>query len=172
MKKLARIAALLLVGIMTLAMLTGCKGSFETNPKAEEQILEYVQNTFDDQLNGKKLTNNSSLHQEAAQILAKVTEDGKIKGSDYYHGKLTIYNGLAKAEVKIACVVLPDNNPSEDGMLQMKEFTGNVPEFLKETLNDLNRQCDMLLDFGVATRVINGKTYAAIAYVDYLRSEP
>ena len=166
MKKLARIAALLLVGVMTLAMLTGCKGSFETNPRAEEQILQYVQNTFEDQLNGKKLTNNTSLHQEAAQILAKVTEDGRIKESDYRRGKLTIYDGLYKAEVKIACVVLPEN-PSEDGMLQMKEFTDNVPEFLKETLVDLNRQCDMLLDFGVATRVINGKTYVAIAYVAY-----
>ena len=168
MKKLARIAALLLVGIMTLAMLTGCKGSFETNPEAEEQILKYVQGAFEDRLNGKKLTNNSSLHQEAAQILAKVTEDGRIKESDCYHGKLTIYDGLDKAEVKIACVVLPDN-PSEDGMLQMKEFTGNVSAFLDEPLDDLNRQCAMLLDFGVATRVINGKTYVAIAYVDYLR---
>lgn len=168
MKKLARIAALLLVGIMTLAMLTGCKGSFETNPRAEEQILEYVQGAFGDRLNGKKLTNNSSLHQEAAQILAKVTEDGKIKESDCYHGKLTIYDGLDKAEVKIACVVLPEG-PSEDGMLQMKEFTGDVSAFLKEPLVDLEQQCAMLLDFGVATRVINGKTYVAIAYVDYLR---
>lgn len=168
MKKLARIAALLLVGIMTLAMLTGCKGSFETNPMAEEQILKYVQGAFEDRLNGKKLTNNSSLHQEAAQILAKVTEDGKIKESDYYHGKLTIYDGLDKAEVKIACVVLPEG-PSEDGMLQMKEFTGDVSAFLKEPLVDLEQQCAMLLDFGVATRVINGKTYVAIAYVDYLR---
>lgn len=168
MKKLARIAALLLVGIMTLAMLTGCKGSFETNPEAEEQILKYVQGTFEDRLNGKKLTNNSSLHQEAAQILAKVTEDGKIKESDCYHGKLTIYDGLDKAEVKIACVVLPEG-PSEDGMLQMKEFTGDVSAFLKEPLVDLEQQCAMLLDFGVATRVINGKTYVAIAYVDYLR---
>lgn len=166
MKKLARIAALLLVGIMTLAMLTGCKGSFETNPEAEEQILKYVQGTFEDRLNGKKLTNNSSLHQEAAQILAKVTEDGRIKESDCGRGKFTYYDGLDKAEVKIACVVLPEN-PSEDGMLQMKEFTDNVPGFLKETLVDLNRQCDMLLDFGVATRVMNGKTYVAIAYVAY-----
>ena len=166
MKKLARIAALLLVGIMTLAMLTGCKGAFETNPKAEEQILQYVQDTFAGKLNGKKLTNNTSLHQEAAQILAKVTEDGRIKESDYRRGKLTIYDGLYKAEVKIACVVLPDE-PSEDGMLQMQEFTGNISGFLKELLDDLNRQCDMLLDFGVATRVINGKTYVAIAYVDY-----
>lgn len=166
MKKLARIAALLLVGIMTLAMLTGCKGSFETNPKAEEQILQYVQDTFTDQLNGKKLTNNSSLHQEAAQILAKVTEDGKIKESDCYHGKLTVYDGLYKAEVKIACVVFSED-PSEDGMLQMKEFTGNVPAFLGELLDELDEYCDMLLDFGVATRVINGKTYVAIAYVDY-----
>lgn len=168
MKKLARIAALLLVGIMTLAMLTGCKGSFETNPKAEEQILQYVQDTFTDQLNGKKLTNNSSLHQEAAQILAKVTEDGKIKESDCYHGKLTYYDGLEKAEVKIACVVYSEDS-SGDGMLQMKEFTGNVSAFLAEPLVDLEQQCAMLLDFGVATRVINGKTYVAIAYVDYLR---
>lgn len=168
MKKLARIAALLLVGIMTLAMLTGCKGSFETNPEAEEQILKYVQGTFEDRLNGKKLTNNSSLHQEAAQILAKVTEDGRIKESDYRRGKLTIYDGLEKAEVKIACVVLPDG-PSEDGMLQMREFTDNVQEFLDEPLYDLYTRCAMLLDFGVATRVINGKTYVAIAYVDYER---
>ena len=168
MKKLARIAALLLVGIMTLAMLTGCKGAFETNPKAEEQILKYVQGTFEDRLNGKKLTNNSSLHQEAAQILAKVTEDGKIKESDCYHGKLTYYDGLEKAEVKIACVVYSDDL-SKDGMLQMKEFTGDVSAFLAEPLVDLEQQCAMLLDFGVATRVINGKTYVAIAYVDYLR---
>lgn len=166
MKKLARIAALLLVGIMTLAMLTGCKGSFETNPKAEELILQYVQDTFTDQLNGKKLTNNSSLHQEAAQILAKVTEDGRIKESDCYRGTFTIYDGLKKAEVKIACVVLPEGQ-SEDGMLQMKEFTGNAPAFLAEPLVDLEQQCAMLLDFGVATRVINGKTYVAIAYVGY-----
>lgn len=166
MKKLARIAALLLVGIMTLAMLTGCKGAFETNPKAEGQILQYVQDTFAGKLNGKKLTNNSSLHQEATQILAKVTEDGRIKESDFYRGKFTIYDGLTKAEVKIACIVLPDG-PSKDGMLQMKEFTGDVPAFLEEPLRDLNISCKMLLDFGVATRVINGKTYVAIAYVDY-----
>ena len=166
MKKLARIAALLLVGIMTLAMLTGCKGAFETNPKAEEQILQYVQDTFADRLNGKKLTNNSSLHQEAAQILAKVTEDGRIKESDCYHGKITYYDGLEKAEVKIACVVLPEG-PSEDRMLQMKEFTGNVSAFLEEPLDNLKDGCNLLLDFGVATRVINGKTYVAIAYVDY-----
>lgn len=166
MKKLARIAALLLVGIMTLAMLTGCKGAFETNPKAEEQILQYVQDTFAGKLNGKKLTNNTSLHQEAAQILAKVTEDGRIKESDFYRGKFTIYDGLTKAEVKIACIVLPDG-PSKDGMLQMKEFTGDVSAFLEEPLRDLNISCKMLLDFGVATRVINGKTYVAIAYVDY-----
>lgn len=166
MKKLARIAALLLVGIMTLAMLTGCKGAFETNPKAEEQILQYVQDTFAGKLNGKKLTNNSSLHQEAAQILAKVTEDGRIKESDCYHGKITYYDGLEKAEVKIACVVLPDG-PSEDRMLQMKEFTGNVSAFLEEPLDNLKDGCNLLLDFGVATRVINGKTYVAIAYVDY-----
>ena len=84
----------------------------------------------------------------------------RIKESDCGRGKFTNYDGLDKAEVKIACVVLPEN-PSEDGMLQMKEFTDNVPEFLKETLVDLNRQCDMLLDFGVATRVMNGKTYVA-----------
>ena len=169
MKKLARIAALLLVGIMTLAMLTGCKGSFETNPKAEEQILQYVQDTFADRLNGKKLTNNSSLHQEAAQILAKVTEDGKIKESDCCHEKITHYDGLDKAEVKIACVVFSTDS-GEDEMLQMKEFTGNVQEFLNdEPLSDLYTRCAMLLDFGVATRVINGKTYVAIAYVDYER---
>lgn len=169
MKKLARIAALLLVGIMTLAMLTGCKGAFETNPKAEEQILQYVQDTFADRLNGKKLTNNSSLHQEAAQILAKVTEDGRIKESDCCHEKITHYDGLDKAEVKIACVVYSDDL-SEDRMLQMKEFTGNVQEFLNdEPLVDLYTRCAMLLDFGVATRVINGKTYVAIAYVDYER---
>lgn len=52
-------------------------------------------------------------------------------------------------------------------MLQMEEFTGNVSESLKEQLDFLHRECDMLLDFGVATRVINGKTYVAIAYVDY-----
>ena len=166
MKKLARIAALLLVGIMTLAMLTGCKGAFETNPKAEEQILQYVQDTFADRLNGKKLTNNSSLHQEAAQILAKVTEDGRIKESDCCHEKITHYDGLDKAEVKIACVVYSDDL-SEDRMLQMKEFTGNVQEFLNEPLYNLYTRCAMLLDFGVATRVINGKTYVAIAYVDY-----
>lgn len=166
MKKLARIAALLLVGIMTLAMLTGCKGAFETNPKAEEQILQYVQDTFEKQLNGKKLTNNSSLHQEAAQILAKVTEDGRIKESDCGRGKFTNYDGLEKAEVKIACIVLPEGS-SKDGMLQMKEFTDDVQAFLRETLVDLNHQCDMLLDFGVATRVMNGKTYVAIAYVAY-----
>lgn len=165
MKKLARIAALLLVGIMTLAMLTGCKGAFETNPKAEDQILQYVQDTFADRLNGKKLTNNTSLHQEAAQILAKVTEDGKIKESDCGRGKFTHYDGLDKAEVKIACVVL--EGPSEDGMMQMKEFTGDVSAFLNEQLRDLKGGCDMLLDFGVATRVINGKTYVAIAYVAY-----
>ena len=90
---------------MTLAMRTGCKGAFETNPKAEEQILQYVQDTFADRLNGKKLTNNSSLHQEAAQILAKVTEDGRIKESDCCHEKITHYDGLDKTEVKIACVV-------------------------------------------------------------------
>lgn len=167
MKKLARLVSLLLAGVMVMALLAGCSGSFQTNPKVEEQILKYVQDTYEPYLNGKKLTNDTSLHQEAVQILSKVTEDGKIKLSDYLVAKETWYDNLLKAEVKIACVVT-EGPPSEDEMLQMKEFTGDVSAFLEDPLYDLEDGCDLLLDFGVATRVIKGKTYVVVAYVSYM----
>ena len=159
MKKLARLVSLLLAGVMVMALLAGCNGSFESNSKAEDAILKYIQENYEEKLCGRELTNDAVLRQKAVQLLTKVTDDGRISEKDYVNGTVTYYDSLCKEEITIACAVW-EEGPSDDGYLQMKEFTGDASIISNPNLE----HCDMILSFGVATRVINGKTYVAIAY--------
>ena len=166
MKKLAKLAALLLAGVMVLAMLTACGGDFQADPQAEEAILKYVQEHYETRDN--PLTNDATMRQKAAEMLAKVNEDGTISGKDYIQGA-EIWYDIYQEEVTIACIDLKQlpERPSMDilqGMLlPMEVYTaGQMPAMLE---SELKQNQMVITSFGVATRVIGGKTYVAISYI-------
>lgn len=163
MKKLARLAALLLAAVMAMTMLAGCSGEFQTNPQAEEAILKYVQENY--ATRDTPLPNDTAMRRKAAEVLAKVNDDGEIAEKDFYQITEIEYGANTKNEVTIACIVLDDDEfPYEhpDEMHPMEAYTaGQLPDALRYMLHD----SQWITSFGVATRVIDGKTYVAVSYV-------
>ena len=159
MKKLARFAALLLTAVMALTMLAGCSGEFQTNPEAEEAVIKYVNDNYETQ--DVPLTNNAAMRQQAAQVLAKATEDGKISKKDVAF-KYEYTGSASKIEVRVACA---NETPDADGMFTLKPYTGSNVEDLVDSV--MGFDLEYITVFGVSTRVINGKTYVAVAYTAY-----
>ena len=149
MKMFKRFAAALLAGVMVLAMLTACGGNGGNGPSLGEQL----ESAMVDQMNSvrsegcEKLTNDPTLRAEAMAVLDKVTADGKLKATDITE------NVLVMAEQKPA---------DENGYYTLLAMTEEHLASLKQPQNP-DSKFDAVTAFGVATKVINGKTYLAYA---------
>lgn len=78
MKMLKKMAALLLVGVMALALLTAC--GEDGTPSFGKQVEDATIKTFNAAIGeNSALTNDSALRAQAAQLLENVDADGKIE---------------------------------------------------------------------------------------------
>ena len=149
MKMFKRFAAALLVGVMALAMLTACGGGGGNGPSLGEQL----ENAMVDQMNNvrsegsEKLTNDPTLRAQALAVLDKATVDGKIKKAD-------ITENVA--------VMVKEKTPDEDGYYTLVAMTEEHLANLKKP-QQTDSKYDAITAFGVATKVVNGKTYLAYA---------
>ena len=149
MKLFKRFAAALLAGVMALAMLTACGGGGGNGPSLGEQL----ENAMVDQMNNvrsegsEKLTNDPTLRAQALAVLDKATVDGKIKKTD-------ITENVA--------VMVKEKTPDKDGYYTLLAMTEENLANLKRPQQP-NAMYDAVTAFGVATKVVNGKTYLAYA---------
>lgn len=166
MKMFKRFAAALLAGVMVLAMLTACGGGSGsgTSTIGEEFENKYIAaiNTLRGE-NAEKLENDTDLRNKALAQLAKINEDGTIAPTDASTSIVTP-NADGKS---VTAVVISVGTKGEvvDGVCQAKEIT---PESLGEITKgdatpDVVKAVQAVKRVGIATKVINGKTYAAIA---------
>ena len=145
MKMFKRFAAALLAGVMVLAMLTACGG----NGGGGASLGEQLENAMVDQMNNvrsegsEKLTNDPTL-------LNKATADGKLKQVDI---------------TKNVLVMAEKGGPDEEGYYTLLAMTEENLANLKKPQQP-NAKYDAITAFGVATRVVNGKTYLAFAMTD------
>lgn len=168
MKMFKRFAAALLAGVMVLAMLTACGGGAGsgTSTIGEEFENKYIAaiNTLRGE-NAGNLENDTDLRNKALAQLAKIKEDGTIAAPDA-NTSIVTPSADGKSVTVVMISVLTDNKGEVvDGVCQAKEIT---PESLGEITKgdatpDVVKAVQAVKRIGIATKVINGKTYAAIA---------
>ena len=176
MKMFKRFAAALLAGVMVLAMLTACGGGAGSGAST---IGEEFENKYIAAINtlrgekAEKLENDTDLRNKALAQLAKINQDGTIAPTD----ASTITGTLSDDKKFVTAVtinVLTDNKGEVvDGVCQAKEIT---PDSLGEITaegagKDVVEAAQAVKRIGIATKVINGKTYAAIA-MEFVKSVP
>lgn len=164
MKMFKRFAAALLAGVMVLAMLTACGGA------GASTIGEEFENKFIATLNtlrgedAEELKNDTVLHDRALAQLAKINEDGTIAVTDADTSIITP-NADGKSVTVVAINVATKGDPV-NGVVQAEEITAASLD--KITTDGANENTVAIMralkKIGIATKVINGKTYAAQAF--------
>ncbi len=166
MKMFKRFAAALLAGVMVLAMLTACGGGSGSGASTigEEFENKYIAaiNTLRGE-NAEKLENDTDMQNKALAQLAKIKEDGTIAATD-----ANISIGTPSADGKSVTVVsisVATKGQPVNGVCQAKEITAeSLGEITTEGAGeDAAEVLQAVKRVGIATKVINGKTYAAIA---------
>ena len=168
MKMFKRFAAALLAGVMVLAMLTACGGGSGSGASTVGEEFENKYIAAINTLRGEKaekLENDTDLRNKALAQLAKINQDGTIAFDDAHTTTGTLSDDK-KFVTGVTINVLTDNKGEVvDGVCQAKEIT---PDSLGEITADspdaeVVKAVQAVKRVGIATKVINGKTYAAIA---------
>ena len=166
MKMFKRFAAALLAGVMVLAMLTACGGGSGsgTSTIGEEFENKYIAaiNTLRGE-NAGNLENDTDLRNEALAQLAKIKEDGTIAAPD---ANTSIVTPSADGKsVTVVMISVGTKGEPDKGVCQAKEITAeSLDEITPDSAgSDVVEALRALKKIGIATKVINGKTYAAIA---------
>lgn len=168
MKMFKRFAAALLAGVMVLAMLTACGGGSGsgTSTIGEEFENKYIAaiNTLRGEGAGN-LENDTDLRNKALAQLAKINEDGTIAPTDANTTTGTLSDD--KKFVTVVTIYVPTANKGEvvGGMCQAKEITAESLGEITTASPDAEvvKTAQALKRVGIATKVINGKTYGAVA---------
>ena len=166
MKMFKRFAAALLAGVMVLAMLTACGGGSGsgTSTIGEEFENKYIAaiNTLRGE-NAGNLENDTDLRNKALAQLAKIKEDGTIAAPDA-NTSIVTPSADGKSVTVVMISVGTKGEPDKD-VCQAKEITAeSLDEITPDSAGaDVVEALRALKKIGIATKVINGKTYAAIA---------
>ena len=179
MKKLKRLAAVLLAGIMALALLTACSGSDAGNPefeaKVESNYQEALKTKFEKELeNGEAFTNNADIK---ALAIEHIEEKHGVKSLD----KETIWKTDGDKNTVVREVLLCFDTKKSTKEAYVPRFyeaatTQNItPDkmnlfFLYDTVKKVKAKAKeegMTLELtalGVGTKTFGGKTYIAIGF--------
>lgn len=169
MKKFRRLAALLLAGVLALAVLSGCGGSrFER--EMEETVLKYVNAAMREKQGegAREFKNDPELRQKAYELLGKIDpESGLIDSQKAF---MVIEERLwDKSTITLIAVEAEKyNRPNkrlateitQDELAKIKQ---KIDRMLRSNGDDSDGSlAEDMMAFGVAARTIGGKTYMAI----------
>lgn len=159
MKKTRRFVALLLAAVLALALFTACGA-------AQPTIGEQYEKWFVEQLNSKRPADKpvqkvNVKHSEMMAALAKIGKDGKFTAGDGYDEDAQEYEE-SWYWVILSDPMAWDYNVPNDSTVDAVELT---PENLTKygPVYFFWEQAQKRIDeYDIATRVIDGKTYAAV----------
>lgn len=175
MKKLKRLAAVLLAGIMALALFTACSdssdpGNPEFDPKVESAYLEALNKAF-----GTTFKNDDAIRTLA---LTHITEK---HGADSLTGE-TLYktDGDGKTTVRLVQICYDVRKSTKENYVPLFYEAANTPNITPdkmslrtlyhvveqeiETAKKKNGRTLELTALGVGAWTIGGKTYVAIGF--------
>lgn len=146
MKHLKKLAALLLVGVLALSLLTACGGSGSTSQdaQAEAAVMAAINENRSD-----KLQNSSELRETAKRDLDAAIKFGNLSSSFRYVDHTDLKNGkfggtfIAKCDYK----------------------NTDLAKLIKTDTNINSHHMDKWSEVGVVVRTDNGQTYIAISAV-------
>lgn len=169
MKKFRRLAALLLAGVLALAVLSGCGGSrFER--EMEETVLKYVNAAMRGTLGegAREFKNDPELRQKAYEMLGKIDpESGLIDSQKAF---MSIEERLwDKSTITLIAVEAEEyNRPNKRVATEItQDELARIKLKIDRMLGNTGDGSDGpspedITAFGVAARTIGGKTYMAI----------
>lgn len=168
MKMLKKMAALLLAGVMALALLTACGD--DSTPSFGKQVEDAAIKAVNTALGeNSTLTNDSTLRAQAAQMLEKVNADGKIIAKDGITGtrKPTDKKNVYEITLGIAVKNIGEVKKADDLVDAMEVTAADLAKLQDPKANGID---DVLKGYngeikaiGVATKTLsNGKTYMAM----------
>lgn len=151
MKHLKKLAALLLVGVLALSLLTACGGgggSTSADAQAEAAVMAAINETQN--RSGKdKLQNSNELRETARRDLDAAIKLGNLSSSFTYKDHTDLKNGkfggtfIAKCDYK----------------------NTDLAKLIKTDTNINSHNMNSWSDVGVVVRTDNGQTYIAISAV-------
>ena len=148
MKHLKKLAALLLVGVLALSLLTACGGSGSTSQDAQAEAAVMAAINENQNRSGKhKLQNSSELRKIANQDLDAAIKFGNLSSSFTFKDHTDLKNGkfgytfIAKCDYK----------------------NTDLAKLIKTYTNINSSQVGKWSDVGVVVRTVDGQTYIAIS---------
>lgn len=148
MKHLKKLAALLLVGVLALSLLTACGGSGSTSQDAQAEAAVMAAINENQNRSGKhKLQNSSELRKIANQDLDAAIKLGNLSSSFTFKDHTDLKNGkfgytfIAKCDYK----------------------NTDLAKLIKTDTNINSHYMDKWSDVGVVVRTVDGQTYIAIS---------
>lgn len=148
MKHLKKLAALLLVGVLALSLLTACGGSGSTSQDAQAEAAVMAAINENRPANDK-LQNSSELRETARRDLDAAIKFGNLSSSFRYVDHTDLKNGkfggtfIAKCDYK----------------------NTDLAKFIKTNTSINSNHVDNWSDVGVVVQTDNGQTYIAISAV-------
>lgn len=173
MKKMKRLVAVLLAGVMVLAMLTACGGG--AGGPGESEFEKKVQDVYMAALNkeyGTEWSNNSEVKELATEALNKIA-DGKIALADVTPKKATEENWVGA----VVCVENAMQNAQVYTAVYYEETTAGTITVDSDVVKLMKTATDLVIEagkeknvevevtgLGVGTKTVGGKTYVAIGF--------
>lgn len=172
MKMLKKMAALLLAGVMAMALLTAC--GEDSAPSFGKQVEDAAIKAVNTALGeNSTLTNDSTLRAQAAQLLENVDADGKIEAQksiklpkkleDMGYGKEITMVVATKDLNKILSGKVGPNDKVDAIKVTAEELAKLQNPQANGVADVIGRYNAEIIAVGVATKTINGNTYMAVA---------
>ena len=160
MKKTRRFVALLLAAVLALALFTACGAAGQSQPTIGEVYEDwFVEQLKSKRPEGKTVQKVDVKHSEMVAALAKIGEDGKFKAGDGWdevdHDSKESWYWL----------ILSDPRPWNVSANKTVDAVVLTPENLTQYGSDsfiTKEQLYRINEYDIVTRVIDGKTYAAV----------
>lgn len=151
MKHLKKLAALLLVGVLALSLLTACGGGGSTSADTQAETAVMAAINQNRPVNSAKLQNSSELRKTANQDLDAAISGkwGQLSSSFTFKSHTDLKNGkfgytfIAKCDYK----------------------NTDLAKLIKTDTNINSHHVDNWSEVGVVVRTVDGQTYIAISVV-------
>lgn len=149
MKHLKKLAALLLVGVLALSLLTACGGSGSTSADAQAETAVMTAINQNRPVNSAKLQNSSELRKTANQSI-----DAAISG------KL----GQLSSDFKFVLDPNPEDGSVGFTLVAKCDYKNTDLAKLIKTVTNINSyNMNKWSEVGVVVRTVDGQTYIAIS---------
>lgn len=149
MKHLKKLAALLLVGVLALSLLTACGGGGSTSADAQAETAVMAAINENRSANAK-LQNSSELRRTANQTI-----DAAISG------KL----GQLSSDFKLVLDTKPEDGSVGFTLIAKCDYKNtDLAKLIKTYTNINSNHVDNWSKVGVVVRTVDGQTYIAISY--------